>query len=272
MTRDDLQAGSELMSYISKVLLGGELDGQVLARAERATLMVVDYLFNEQYRFWMTSFGIMKADYWFIVLKYALVLFPIYFVIGAAVNYTKRTDIPEWRDTLITVVVNSLGVWLCCLVNYLIMRTSYDGTLFIVSHDRYLINKLADRIYDLRQDGVREYIGNYEEYLAARKAEQEQVQQAAAAVQAPKVNEYQLRKEKAAELRKTKAALARLEKENEENDETIRQISESLQDPETASDYEKALELSAELERLNARNEAILEEWEALSEKLEQLE
>ena len=148
----------------------------------------------------------------------------------------------------------------------------YDGTLFIVSHDRYLINKLADRIYDLRQDGVREYIGNYEEYLAARKAEQEQVQQAAAAVQAPKVNEYQLRKEKAAELRKAKAALARLEKENEENDETIRQISESLQDPETASDYEKALELSAELERLNARNEAILEEWEALSEKLEQLE
>ena len=98
------------------------------------------------------------------------------------------------------------------------------------------------------------------------------MQQAAAAVQAPKVNEYQLRKEKAAELRKAKAALARLEKENEENDETIRQISESLQDPETASNYEKALELSAELERLNARNEAILEEWEALSEKLEQLE
>ena len=45
----------------------------------------------------------------------------------------------------------------------------YDGTLFIVSHDRYLINKLADRIYYLEPEGVSETIGNYEDFLAQRK-------------------------------------------------------------------------------------------------------
>ena len=112
-----------------KSILKCLLIGVIMVGAGYATLMVVDYLFNEQYRFWMTSFGIMKADYWFIVLKYALVLFPIYFVIGAAVNYTKRTDIPEWRDTLITVVVNSLGVWLLCFINIARAWFAYDGTL-----------------------------------------------------------------------------------------------------------------------------------------------
>ncbi len=144
----------------------------------------------------------------------------------------------------------------------------YDGTLFIVSHDRYLINKLADRIYYLDRDGAQEYIGNYEEYLARRKEEQEEK-----AVQAaPKVNEYRLRKEKASELRKARTALSRLEAETEQNDERIRQLGEELQNPETASDFEKTMELSAEMDRLNARNEELLLEWEELSGKIEEME
>ncbi len=145
----------------------------------------------------------------------------------------------------------------------------YDGTLFLVSHDRYLINKLADRIYELTPNGVREYIGNYEEYLEKRKAveTEEKTEQTA-----PKVNEYRLRKEKAAELRKCKNALARLENENQENDDKIRALSEELQNPEIASDYEKAIALSAQLDELNSRNEEILLEWAELSQKIEEME
>ena len=40
--------------------------------------------------------------------------------------------------------------------------SGYDGTLFVVSHDRYLINKLADKIYVLGKDGARLYLGNYD--------------------------------------------------------------------------------------------------------------
>lgn len=44
---------------------------------------------------------------------------------------------------------------------------NYDGTLFVISHDRYLINKLADRIYYLTPDGVKEYRGSYDAYTLA---------------------------------------------------------------------------------------------------------
>ena len=57
--------------------------------------------------------------------------------------------------------------------------SGYDGTLFVVSHDRYLINKLADKIYVLGKDGARLYLGNYDAYLEQRDREQ-QAQQAEA--------------------------------------------------------------------------------------------
>ena len=146
----------------------------------------------------------------------------------------------------------------------------YDGTLFVVSHDRYLINKLADRIYSLEDGGVTETIGNYDDYLAHRKEKAAEAEKAQP--QSPKANDYKLRKERASELRKAKAALARVEKETEENDGKITDLSRQLEEPETASDFEKTMEISAELDKLNSRNEALLLEWEELSEKIEALE
>ncbi len=146
----------------------------------------------------------------------------------------------------------------------------YDGTLFIVSHDRYLINKLADRIYYLEPEGVSETIGNYEDFLAQRKEKAGEAEKSAP--QPVKVNDYKLRKEKAAELRKTRAALARVEQETEKNDEAIQQLSRELENPDTASDFARTMELSAELDRLNRRNEELLLEWEELSQKVEEME
>lgn len=102
----------------------------ILLGSAYASLMIVEYFFGEQYRLWMTSFSQMKADYWFVALRYALLFFPMYLLIGAAVNCCKRRDIPEWKDTLITVLVNSLGVWLCCGYNICRAWIAYDGSLF----------------------------------------------------------------------------------------------------------------------------------------------
>ena len=146
----------------------------------------------------------------------------------------------------------------------------YDGTLFVVSHDRYLINKLADRIYSLEEDGVTETIGNYDDYLLHKKEKAAQAEKSQP--QPSKANDYKLRKERASELRKAKAALARVEKETEENDGKITELSHQLEEPEIASDFEKTMEISAELDRLNSRNETLLLEWEELSEKIEALE
>ena len=142
----------------------------------------------------------------------------------------------------------------------------YDGTLLIVSHDRYLINKLADRIYCLSPDGTTEYIGNYDAYLEKRIQQEETVQKAAPV----KVNEYKLRKEREAELRKKRSALTRWEKRIEETDEEIDTLNTRLQEPEIASDYVRTLELTSQLGELKKTADALLTEWTELTEWLEE--
>ncbi len=148
--------------------------------------------------------------------------------------------------------------------------SGYDGTLFVVSHDRYLINKLADKVYVLGKEGAKLYLGNYDSYL-----EQREKEQAAAQEQNPqpvKVNLYKLRKEREADLRKRRTALSRLEEAIEENERQIQALEEKLQDPEVATDYEAVTTTSQEIADLHEKGESLLLEWTQLSEELEELE
>ena len=148
--------------------------------------------------------------------------------------------------------------------------SGYDGTLFVVSHDRYLINKLADKVYVLGKEGARLYLGNYDSYLEQR--EKEQAAQEEQTPQQPKVNLYKLRKEREANLRKRRTALSRLEGEIEENDRQVKDLEGKLEDPEFAADYEGVVAASEEISRLHQRAEELLMEWTQLSQELEELE
>lgn len=147
--------------------------------------------------------------------------------------------------------------------------SGYDGTLFVVSHDRYLINKLADKVYVLSKDGAALYHGNYDFYLEKR---QQQLEAAPQAAPPPKVNAYKLRKERESELRRKKGALSRLEREIEETDETLAALEARLSDPEISADYEAVTETSAQIAALHEQADALLAEWTTLSEELEQLQ
>ena len=76
----------------------------------------------------------------------------------------------------------------------------YPGTLLIVSHDRYLINKAADRIYDLQPNGTVEYVGNYDDYLEKKKAQS--VAEKPIQKSEGRGGEYRQKKEQEALLRK----------------------------------------------------------------------
>ena len=145
----------------------------------------------------------------------------------------------------------------------------YDGTLFVVSHDRYLINKLADRLYVLGKDGAKLYPGNYDYYLEKR---QEEAEAAPREEAAPKVNLYKLRKERESELRKKRTALSRVEGQIEENDRERAALAEKLEQPEIAADYQAVTQTSQEIAALEAQGEALLQQWTQLSEELEALE
>ncbi|MCI6254921.1 ABC-F family ATP-binding cassette domain-containing protein [Eubacterium coprostanoligenes] len=143
----------------------------------------------------------------------------------------------------------------------------YSGTMLIVSHDRYFINKLSSRILELTPTGVNEYFGNYDEYIERknRTASQEVVEKKETV---KKVNDYLLKKERRSQMLKMKNRLAKVEEEIEKTELEIDDINSKL----TTSDYEELMELTAKLDRKTQYRDILYTEWEELSERLTEAE
>ena len=141
----------------------------------------------------------------------------------------------------------------------------YSGTLLIISHDRYFINKLADRVLVLQKDGVKEYLGNYDYYLERTKGEAEQAKQEKTKREKPQ-NDYFLKKQQASEERKRQTKLARAEAEIERLDAVIAETQALLEDDAVAGDYERLMELSEQLEKLQKEQEEQYAVWEQLAD------
>lgn len=146
---------------------------------------------------------------------------------------------------------------------------SYGGTLLIVSHDRYLINKLADRIVWLGKTGTVNVDGNYDRYIELKeaKAQSEQAVQVKAAE--GKKNDYKERKERESTLRKLSGALKRCEQAIDEVGLKTAELAQQMSQPEIATDYEKTSALAQEIEALKEKEEALTAEWMELSEQIE---
>ena len=141
---------------------------------------------------------------------------------------------------------------------------NYQGTMLIVSHDRYFINKLANRIIELTPNGCNNYLGNYDDY-----AEHRYVQSAEKVkTEKPKVNDYKLKKERQSNLRKLASKSKRLEADIEAVELEIETVQEKL----NSSDYEKLMALTSSLEELTKKRDSLYAEWEDTSLELLELE
>lgn len=149
----------------------------------------------------------------------------------------------------------------------------YEGTVVYISHDRYFINKTAEKILELTPDGVILYNGNYDYYLE-KKAERAR-NEAEKALQNPQKttpvqsisdtkNDWLKQKEQQAAERKLANKIAKLEKEIEETEAAIAKADEDM--AACGTDYSKANEIFAEKTKLEEKLEGLYEEWEGLHE------
>ncbi len=140
----------------------------------------------------------------------------------------------------------------------------YTGTIFAISHDRYFINKLSNRILRLNNKKLENYQGNYSYYLekSANMASDERVRETVKV--SSEKEDYLLKKKNAADERKRKNRIERLETEIAQIEEKIENLNSELLLPENTSDYVKCAELTEEIEELNDKLLILYEEWESL--------
>lgn len=146
----------------------------------------------------------------------------------------------------------------------------YDGTLFVVSHDRYFINRMATRILKLSANGCESYPGNYDEYIErVRLSEPPESTVASLPV---KENAYQKRKEAESRKRKLLTRIRRCEDAIAAAEEQINVLNHELEQPEIASDYDKIMELTGALNDETAHCDQLMLDWEEAQAELEALE
>ncbi|MDP4120340.1 MAG: ABC-F family ATP-binding cassette domain-containing protein [Bacillota bacterium] len=146
--------------------------------------------------------------------------------------------------------------------------SEYEGTLLIISHDRYFINKIADRVLLLTKDGLKEYLGNYDDYLEKSRNEEMSALQINNKKSKKKVNEYSLKKEAQSNFRKLNTCLIRCEEQIEDLEQEIENMDKEMKSDQTAADYERLMALSVALNESQLKLESMMDEWGRIQEEI----
>ncbi len=147
---------------------------------------------------------------------------------------------------------------------------SFGGTVLLVTHDRYLVDRLATQIWDLRNGRLRVFNGPYQEFLAKRQQEALQEKEAAAqrqtAVSTTSSSTNGTEAISKNEQRRRNALLATLEESITHLETQIDEITHALQQATTLQDFDKIQSLSIEYARAEDELAQKLAKWETLHE------
>lgn len=152
----------------------------------------------------------------------------------------------------------------------------FGGTIILVSHDRYLLNKVASRIIEIKHDEVNSYEGNFDAYSEAVNATRQLKMQSEAEIKRAeeekaykenKAKQYRSKEQRAADAQK-RNRIRELEKEIEDTEVLIFELENAISDPEIASDYSKMSEKCKELEEAKTALDQKMDEWAELSDQL----
>ena len=152
---------------------------------------------------------------------------------------------------------------------------NYEGTILFVSHDRYFINKIANKVFDITEEGYNIYLGNYDYYLEKREQEkiakrlkEEKISEAVV----KEVNDYVLSKEEKRRIRKLERTRDELIFQIDELESKIKIVNEELMKEEVYTDAVKTQEWNEKLKELTSELEEKNNSWLEIEEELESIQ
>lgn len=151
---------------------------------------------------------------------------------------------------------------------------NFKGTILFVSHDRYFINQLANKVYDLNYDGGTMYLGDYQYFIekveeqAAIQAKKDSENPTSLEIEASTTNSYIDQKAQKREQRQIERQIETCEADIEQFEAQINEINEQLTLPDVYSNPEKANDLAISKQHTEQKLEQVMSEWAELQEKL----
>lgn len=142
--------------------------------------------------------------------------------------------------------------------------SNYTGTIFTISHDRYFLNTVVDKILVLDRDGITEYLGNYDYYIDKKR----QIQEMNVVEEKEDKTKTQIKEEKRKEReqreieKKNRIKRQNIEKEIEETEAKIEELDLLLCQEEVYSNADTAKEVGQEKMNLESKLSTLYTEWE----------
>ena len=147
----------------------------------------------------------------------------------------------------------------------------FGGTIITVSHDRYFINRIANRIIEMQPDGVTEYIGNYDDYIE-RKNRPVAVEAEAGKTKTELEKEKRREKLSRQALRQLKIHAQEAEKAVGVKEAEIAKLEAQMADPSLYSDAQKSADVQRAYQKAQQALQTLYEQWEAAEAALSQEE
>lgn len=156
----------------------------------------------------------------------------------------------------------------------------YEGTLLFISHDRYFLNKMAERILELTPDGITEYLGNYDDYLekkaelleyeadqtvlSAKGVSSKQPEASTGLSEEKRSNDFEASKQAKSEERSRQRRIETLEALITQLETELANLEAELADPDNFHDYERISSISSLIDSKKSELDGYFAEWESL--------
>jgi len=146
--------------------------------------------------------------------------------------------------------------------------SNYDGTLLVISHDRYFLNKVANKILDLSREGIDEYLGNYSYYLEKKNlANMSEDDDEGDKTKTQLKAERKKEKEKKQQEKNQRELIKKLEEQIGEKEERIKELENLMCNSDVYSNPEKSQQIHQESNEIKSQLEKLYDQWVTLTEE-----